>query len=74
MAKEKKSESPLEKEVINIIKKYNRTTQMEITKEDMKNILDEMMPMIDELIAKQVKKHFNQIGLFLAGKFNKEGE
>ncbi len=54
---QEKAVSPLEKEVIKIIEKHNKT----LIKKDIKNIIEAAMPNLDRLIAKQVKEHFTAI-------------
>ena len=61
--------SPLEKEVLNIIKKYNREVQLEIATEDLKGLIQQMTPQIDQLIANKVKQHFVEIANFISEKF-----
>ena len=45
-----------------------------LTKADIKAIVDEAMPDLDQLIANKIKEHFYQIGNFLAEKFKDSGE
>jgi hypothetical protein len=52
--------------ISNIIKE----TEIQLEKDDVKDIVSEMVPELDELIAKKIKKHFFEIGEFLVNKFN----
>lgn len=72
MAKQKTdidNPSPLEKEIRNIIKKYNREVQLEIASEDLTSLLHQLTPTIDQLIANKVKQHFVEIADFINEKF-----
>ena len=66
---DKGNPSPLEKEIRNIIKKYNREVQMEIASEDLAGLLSQLTPTIDQLIANKVKQHFVEIAEFINEKF-----
>lgn len=61
--------SPLEKEILNIIKKYNREVQLEIASEDVMGLLHQLTPTIDLIIANKVKQHFVEIADFINEKF-----
>ena len=53
--------SPLEKEVIKIIKNY----QKELTKTDIQKIVKEIIPDLDQMIAKHMKDHFQAIASYI---------
>ena len=75
MAKKTKDDlSPLEKEVLNIIKKYNREVQLEIVSEDIKSVLQQMTPIIDQMIANKVKQHFVELAEFITSRFSNPEE
>jgi hypothetical protein len=54
---QEKAVSPLEKEVIKIIEKHDKN----LTKKDIKDIIETAMPNLDRLIANKVKEHFTVI-------------
>ncbi len=62
---QEKAVSPLEKEVIKIIEKYNKT----LIKKDIKDIITAAMPNLDRLIANKVKEHFTVIAEHIQTKF-----
>lgn len=45
-----------------------------LTKDDIKELVREVMPDIDAIIANKIKEHFYQVGNFLAEKFKEPGE
>ena len=45
-----------------------------LTKADVREIVNEAMPDLDQLIANKIKEHFYQIGNFLVEKFKDPGE
>ncbi len=57
--------SPLEKEIIKIVAKQ----QKELTRRDMKEIVKEIMPDIDRLIATCVKDHFTALADYINNSF-----
>ena len=72
---EKVSElSSLEQEVIRIIQEVSHTNLIGLAADDIKLIAKELMPDLDAIIAKKVKQHFYDIGVFLTERFNTDGE
>jgi len=57
--------SPLEKEVIKIIEKHDKS----LIKKDIKDIIEAAMPNLDRLIANKVKEHFTVIAEHIQKKF-----
>jgi len=58
-------QSPIEKEVIKIIQNHKK----ELTKTDIKEIIAEVMPDLDQMIAKHVKDHFVAIANYIKDSF-----
>jgi hypothetical protein len=61
--------SPLELEVLRIVKGALKDRDTEISADEIKYIVQQLLPDIDALIASKVKKHFYELGLFLVEKF-----
>lgn len=61
--------SPLELEVLRIVKGALKDRDTEISADEIKYIVQQLLPDIDALIANKVKKHFYELGLFLVEKF-----
>ena len=64
----------LEKEVIRIIQEVSHTNILGLAADDIKIIAKELMPDLDEMVAKKVKTHFYEMGLFLVEKFKPEDD
>ena len=62
---QEKGISPLEKEIIKVVEKH----QKELTKKDIKEIIDTAMPNLDKLIANKVKEHFLILAEYIQKKF-----
>lgn len=60
--------SLLELEIINLVDKAIKNSQIQLAADDIKIIAREIMPDMDELIAKKVKQHFYELGMFLVEK------
>ena len=74
MAKAKKfnlTEPPslLEQEIVRIVDKAIKNSQIQLAVDDIKIIAHEVMPDIDQLIANKVSQHFCEIGQFISDKF-----
>ena len=69
-------ESFLEQEIVKLIDRALRDRLIELALDDIKIVVNEVMPDIDRMIAEKVKTHFYEIGSFLVGKFGDmdEGE
>jgi len=64
--------SPLEYEILSIMERSLKETQLKITKDDIKEIVHNMMPDLDKMIADKIQNHFIEIGEFLLKKFKTE--
>lgn len=65
-----KQPSLLEQEIVRIVDKAMKDSQVQLAAEDVKVIAQDIMPEIDKLIADKVKVHFLAIGQFLIEKFS----
>lgn len=75
MSKRKKVEeihSPLESELMRLIDKVLKDRETIISEIEVKQIVRELVPDIDRLIANKMKQHFYEIGNFLVEKFKLE--
>jgi len=61
--------SSLELEVLRIIQSALKDRDTEMSVDEIKYIVKELLPDIDALIANKVKQHFLEIGNFLVDKF-----
>jgi hypothetical protein len=61
--------SPLELEVLRIVKGALKDKDTEISADEIKYIVHQLLPDIDLLIANKVKQHFYELGMFLVEKF-----
>lgn len=61
--------SPLEVELSRIVESVLQSRETSVTTEDIKYIVQQLMPDLDALIANKVKQHFLEIGNFLVEKF-----
>jgi len=68
--KKKESKYSIEAHIEQLIEKKI----IELTKRDVKVLVNEIMPDIDYIISNKIKEHFYQIGNFLAEKFKEPGE
>jgi hypothetical protein len=64
------TKSPLETVIEDIIEEK----LAKLTESDIKKLVREAMPNIDQMIANKIKEHFYQIGNFLVEKFKEPGE
>jgi hypothetical protein len=62
---QEKAASPLEKEIIKIVEKHHK----ELSKKDIKEIVNTAMPNLDRLIAEHVKDHFLAIADYIKKSF-----
>ena len=62
--------SLLEKEIVRIVDKAIKDSQVQLAAEDVKVIAQDIMPELDKLISNKVKLHFLAIGQFLIEKFS----
>ncbi len=62
----------LESHIQVIIEKVIQEREINLAVEDVKVIINEMMPDIDRMISKKVKAHFHAMGLFLMETFKPE--
>jgi hypothetical protein len=60
--------SLLELEIINLVEKAIKNSQIQLAADDIKIIAKEIMPDMDALIANKVKQHFYELGMFLVEK------
>jgi hypothetical protein len=67
---EEDEKSLIERELVKLIDKTIQERLIELGIDDIKIIARELMPDIDAMIAKKVKKHFYEIGLFIVDKFD----
>jgi hypothetical protein len=63
---------PLEDNIKAIIEQVIEERELNLAAEDVKAIVKEIMPDLDNLISKKVKKHFHAIGLMLMENFKVE--
>jgi len=59
----------VEQEIIELVKKMIEETQNEVTKDEIKEVINSILPDIDELISVKVKQHFIEIAEFIKNKF-----
>ncbi len=73
MAKKPKSDldqpSSVEQEIVRIVEKTIKDSQIQLAVDDIKIIAHEVMPDIDRLIANKIAQHFCEIGQLLTDKF-----
>ncbi|MHA1802247.1 MAG: hypothetical protein ACTSWJ_10965 [Candidatus Heimdallarchaeaceae archaeon] len=60
---------PLESIILEIVNEAIRNSQVELTKAEIKSIVYELLPNIDELISVKIKQHFLEIGEYIVSKF-----
>jgi hypothetical protein len=63
-------QSLIEQELVKLIDRTIQERLIELGIDDIKIIARELMPDIDAMIAKKIKEHFHEIGLFLVHKFD----
>jgi len=63
---------PLEDHIKIIIEKVIQERELNLAAEDVKVIVKEIMPDLDKMISKKVKKHFHAMGLMLMENFKPE--
>lgn len=61
--------SLLEQEIVRIVDKAIKNSQIQLVANDVRIIAHEVMPDIDSLIANKISQHFYEIGRFLTDKF-----
>ena len=61
--------SSLELEVLRIVQSALKDRETQMSADEIKYIIKELLPNIDSLIANKVKHHFLEIGNFLVDKF-----
>lgn len=61
--------STLENEIVRIVEKAMRNSQMQMTADDVKVIAREIMPDLDKMIADKVRHHFFELGEYMMEKF-----
>lgn len=66
------SSSPIEAEIIRMVNKVLKVKDIELQEIEVKQIVRELLPDMDALIARKVKQHFYEIGSFLVEKFKRE--
>jgi hypothetical protein len=66
------SSSPIEAEIIRMVNNIFKVKDLELHETEVKQIVRELLPDIDALIARKVKQHFYEIGSFLVEKFKHE--
>ena len=66
---EDKVVNPLESIIVGIVNDAVRKSQVELTKAEIKSIVYELLPNIDELISEKIKQHFLGIGEYIISKF-----
>ncbi len=59
----------LEQEIVHIVDKAIKNSQIQLAANDVRIIAHEVMPDIDSLIANKIAQHFYEIGQFLTDKF-----
>lgn len=59
----------VEQEIIELVKKIIKETQAEVTKDEIKEVMNLILPDIDKLISVEVKQHFVEIAEFIKNKF-----
>jgi hypothetical protein len=57
-----------------MVKDIIRKNQANITREDAKIIIQELLPDLDALISKKIKEHFVALAYAIQSKFNSEEE
>jgi hypothetical protein len=63
------AKSPLELEVLRIVKGALKDKDTEISADEIKYIVQQLLPDLDLLIANKMKQHFYELGKFLVEKF-----
>jgi len=64
--------SPLEEEIFRLVDKALEESQIKLTKGNVQEIVQHIMPDLDRMIANKVQNHFVEIGEFLLKKFKTE--
>lgn len=59
----------IEQEITELVKIINEETQNKVTKDEIKEVINSILPDIDELISVKVKQHFIEIAEFIKNKF-----
>jgi hypothetical protein len=64
--------SVLEKEIVRIVDETLKNRMIELASSDIKVIAKQIMPNLDKMIAKHMKNHFYEFGLYLQKKFEEK--
>jgi hypothetical protein len=64
--------SVLEKEIVRIVDSAFKERLIPLAADDIKIIVNEMMPDIDRIISKRIKYHFYELGLHIAETFREK--
>ena len=72
MAKQKTTDSKLEDELTKLIKKIIDDYENRITKEEIKEIVSELIPEIDKLISIKIIQHFKELANHIIKNFKIE--
>lgn len=59
----------VEQEIIELVKKMIKETQNEVTKDEIREIINSILPDIDKIISVKVKQHLVEIAEFIKNKF-----
>lgn len=62
--------SLLEQEIVRIVDKAIRNSQVQLAADDVKVIVKEIMPDIDKMISDKIKQHFHELGEYLVKRFD----
>jgi histone H3/H4 len=62
----------LQKEIIDLVNETTHKSNRDITKAELKQIIKEVMPNIEEMIAKNVKQHLRSIAVNILEKTSEE--
>jgi len=62
----------LEEEIVELVKETMKKENREITKLELKQLIKEVMPNIEEMIAKNVKQHLRSIAVNILEKTSEE--
>ena len=59
------------KELQESMEKIIRLVKVDLTKQEIKEIVEAILPDIDELISNKIKQHFVELAQFILNKFHK---
>ena len=60
-----KENNRLEEELSNLVKKIIKDYDSELTKNDFKEIVNEIIPEIDRIISMKIKEHFIELAKYI---------